>query len=257
MDKEVNYSGFYKDFLENKVAFNIHNNYIFNNTKCLFCEFNDIIVPTWLCIINHILKTKPVSLLRILDVSEIIDYSEEDLIKWYAFRKHRNALLDLKREDISDDAVNAITNELFNEHFAYYNTFDSPVLMNYGYTLKRTIRAASNIIDKFVVYVEQCNSEVDKFLTSIYGSKLSIRSGDLVGALSDISSDSTFVFSDVRKINALKEADKLRKSSIIIADGYGYNYKSYNGSIDDFVIDVNSLINEYDFTVSFFDNFTE
>lgn len=256
MENDKKYSGFYKDFLDGNLHL-ISSGKVFNHSRCMFCEFNDIITPTWYAIIDNILKTQPKELEEFLDLSLLETLSTEDRIRWYATRKNRNALLDIKKEGILDDDINRITNDLFDSRFAYYNEKDDPYLMNFAYTLVKATRTASTIVDKFIIYVEQCNKYVDEFLTSIYGSKVEIRSGNLIGALSDVSFDSTFVFSDIYKINALIKTDKLKGSSVLLADGYGYNYNGKPGFNENLMIDVDALSESIGFNFNLFNNFTE
>ena len=240
MQKEKQYDGFYKDFLDGRAALSTIDG-VFSNADCLFCEFNDLITPTWLGIIDHICRVEPESLKEFIDISYVKTLDPAHLIMWYAMREHRNALIDIKKPGIPDSIIDNIADSLFNEHYAYYNNNGDPYLLNYAYVLTRTMRIANIVINKFVVYVEQCNKEVDDFLTSLYGSRLDIRSGDLVSALSDIPSNSTFVFSDVFKINALKDAGKLNGASILLADGYRYNYHSKPAVEEDLLVDIAEL----------------
>lgn len=256
MDNEIKYDGFYKDFLDGKVTMTTIDS-VFSNTDCLFCEFNDIITPTWLAIISHLLRARPKAVEEFLDLNKVSYLSGNDLIRWYATRKHRNALIDLKKDDIPDTIVDSIANDLFETRYAYYNYEDKPFIMNYAYTLTKTIRTASIIIKKFVIYVEQCNKEVDDFITTLYGNNVDIRSGDLVAALSDIPNNSTFVLSDIHKVEAMIKAGKLQGSSIILADGYGYNYKSTPGVDEDLVVDVMSMMEHIPFKFNTFNNFTD
>ncbi len=255
MDSDnIKYSGFYKDFMDGRAGFTTIDN-VFSNAEALFCEFNDIISPTWLSILVHIISIKPSMILNYIDISSIENMSGNELLRWYVIRKNRNVLIDLKKDNISDHDVNMIAAKLFEEKFAYFDIDNNPYLLSYAYTLLNTMKVASVFIKKFVIYVEQCNDAVDNFITSIFGNKVSIRSGDLVSALYDIPNDSTFVFSDVYKINALVQAKKIHGSSIILADGFGYNYKSIPGNDDDLKVDINALLKVYDFQFNTFNNF--
>ena len=75
--------------------------------------------------------------------------------------------------------------------------------------------------------------------------------------MSDIPSNSTFVFSDVFKINALKDAGKLNGASILLADGYRYNYHSKPAVEEDLLVDIADLRQKYVFELNSFDNFTD
>ena len=86
----------------------------------------------------------------------------------------------------------------------------------------------------------------------MYDGKAKYVYGDLVKVLkeNEITSNSTFVFSDITKINSLKEAGILNLSSVIIADRYGYNY----GGENEVVIDLEKYLSEDTFKLDFFDN---
>ena len=254
MDKR--YDGFYKDFIEGRVAMTTTDS-VFSNTDCLLCEFNDIITPTWLAIIDHFLRVRPKEVEELLNLEKVAYLNPEELIRWYATRKHRNALIDLKKDGVDDMVLNALAADLFKTKYAYYNNEGKPFLMNYAYTLNKTLRTASVIIKKFVIYVEQCNKEVDDFITSIYGNKVDVRSGDFAEAVKDISNNSTFVFSDVFKVNGLIKAGNIKGASIILADGYGYNYNSNPGDDEDLKLDIIHMEDDLMFKFNEFNNFTD
>ena len=257
---EREYSGFYKDFLDGNVKVRTINS-VFSNSDCLFCEFNDVIAPTWLTIIHNLRVLNPEGIERILDLDPIRNLSGNELLRWYALRNNRNALLDLKRDDVSTQTIDSLTENLLNDKIAYINTQNTIVTLNYASSLTKTINTASKIIKKFVIYVEQCNPVIDEVLMKLYPDKVKFVSGDLVSVFKDIPRDSTYVFSDVTKINALIDADRLNGASVLLTDGYAYNYKDRNidkiGVDENLIVDLAPLYLKYNFLFNTFNNFTD
>ena len=62
--------------------------------------------------------------------------------------------------------------------------------------------------------------------------------------------NSTFVFSDIEKVNKLHELNRLDYSSIIVCDGYRYNNKDKNT----LKIDIDELRTKAIFKIDFIDN---
>ena len=77
--------------------------------------------------------------------------------------------------------------------------------------------------------------------------------GDLTECLKKIPIDSTYVFSDIMKINNLIENDHINYSSFIIARDLRYNYKEDDKT--KLKIDIESLSENYVFKPAFFNTF--
>ena len=84
----------------------------------------------------------------------------------------------------------------------------------------------------------------------MYNGNATYTSGKFEDVISRIPRDSTFVFSDIEKVNKLHELNRLDYSSIIVCDGYRYNNKDKNT----LKIDIDELRTKAIFKIDFIDN---
>ena len=68
-----------------------------------------------------------------------------------------------------------------------------------------------------------------------------------------IPQDSTYVFSDIEKVNDLVKMNRLNLSCVLIANGLRYNFMENDSS--KLKVDLEELSKKYIFKYSFFDNF--
>jgi hypothetical protein len=85
------------------------------------------------------------------------------------------------------------------------------------------------------------------------GSKVKYMDGKFEDMVRFIPTDSTYVFSDIEKVNTLIAANKLNLSCVLIANGLRYNYTEEDST--KLKVDLKELTEKYVFKYSFFDNF--
>lgn len=226
-------------------------NTMFYNSQCLFVEYNDVLKCPWFTLLCTIKENDSVQ--EIFNLSEIQDLDEIELFEWYINRKHRNIY---ENFPIWTDHVK-ITMDNFYENFLkeqmgfsdfFYKT---DTTLNFNTTLK-TVLEMKDLVKKVVIYSEYDNPHIREDIRVNY-KNCTFVSGDFKEAVTSIPNDSTFVFSDINKLNLLAEMKKLDYSSVIICDGYRYN--SLPNDKTKLLADVELLKKIYIFKLDFFDNF--
>ena len=107
-------------------------------------------------------------------------------------------------------------------------------------------------VKNIYIYSENYSKLIEEDVSSIHG-KIKYVYGDLKSVLEDneIKSNTTFVFSDIEKINTLVELDILKFSTILMADQYRYNYDD-DGELK---VNVEKLADEYVYKLFFYTAF--
>ena len=233
----------------------------FLNSDLLFVEYFDVLKSPYFVFLaaskdNEVLN-------QIFDLSEFSDMSTVELYEWYVKRKRFNVFHNLKiREEAYVNMFHSNDKEVMDwiEDLAKTSIDSIPNIvtdyeLNFDHTLKH-IKRDKKILKRIMIYTPFYSESIYNDIAENYGNGIEYVYGDLDDVLSDeenkITSNSTFVFSDVSKIYALKNNNLLEFSSVIIADKYGFNYNDYND--DKVKYDLIELRKEILFKLDFFDN---
>lgn len=231
--------------MEKKVFRTIDN--FFYNSECLFIEYHDILNMPWLSLLALIKQSKMIK--ELFNLEEIEHYKFDELFEWYKYRMHRNIFDEFKAcKEIDNDIFLNSLMTASNANYFHSLNIEMPFL-----NATKTI-LSSGFVKRIVVYTENEELGVMDFIKS----NLSINSveymfGDLTECLKKIPIDSTYVFSDIMKINNLIENDHINYSSFIIARDLRYNYKEDDKT--KLKIDIESLSENYVFKPAFFNTF--
>ena len=210
----------------------------FLNSDCLFIEFNDIMqfpMYRYLQVISWSKKMED-----ILNLAKLDGLDDAMMLYWYFNRKNQNILKDLLKVLMYDDDVDRFI----------YDQMAKPEL-NGLYTLDIDSFSVNAFITKLVtekfntsikVYYPVDNVNIRNMLTAIWKDKVEFVYGDLVSIIKELPIDTTYIFSDITKINAVIEADHLNFSSIGIPIEFKYNYEG-----EKLKIDIDQLGKEYTF----------
>ena len=76
--------------------------------------------------------------------------------------------------------------------------------------------------------------------------------GDFKEQIAPLNKDATYILSDITKVNDLKELDKIPFASILISDGWRYNYTEEDST--KLKVDVDAIRDNYTCRISFFNN---
>ena len=183
----------------------------------LFVEFDDIIksVSLSLSLILSKLKT-PDNLL--LDVDLIKSYDLTAMMEWYRFRENRNIIKELSKVKGTDENFESILSLLLNKYDIIYDC--SQILKG---TDLVAVALEHQICDEIVIYSDYTNNHYVKECTKMFGDNITIVGGDFEDAVRNIPYNTTYVLSDINKVDKLFELNKLNCTSILLPIDYKYN----------------------------------
>lgn len=231
----------------------------FTCTDNVFIEYHDIMRCIQFTIINFLRKN---SIFKgLLDTSEIEDMSEAELYVWYISRENRNIFKNFEITDFFSNlsGFDGDSNKVYDflDNFLYIELDKLPSdILNYDNKLKfyDTMRTFLNMstVKNIYIYSENYSKLIEEDVSSIH-SGIKYVYGDFKSVLEEnkIKSNTTFVFSDIEKINTLVELDILKFSTILMADQYRYNYDD-DGELK---VNVEKLADEYVYKLFFYTAF--
>lgn len=229
----------------------------FLNADSIFIEFDDVINSPFFTFLFHMKENEAFK--EIFDTSEIEDYSIEELYEWYLNRTHKNILWNIPiKELVMEKIFNYDDVKFFQwcEEFLYKELDAIPSLIEHGtelnfYNILRML-LGKKIVKEIYIYSEYYSDTIKEYIEREFDSNINYVSGSLdeIIAKEGITSNSTFIFSDITKINELQDAGILNLSSVIIADRYAYNYDGENNPC----IDLEDLYSNSVFKLDFFNN---
>lgn len=221
---------------------------LFYNSQCLFVEFDDIIkMPSFMYLYSI---TKSNALDSIFDLTEVRNLNADELLEWYINRKHRNFFMDIPTKN-NVELPDKNKDELLLKGLSSIPELYSSYSELYFADALNTLSNESNLIKKIVVYSDYKTPYLESYIHDNYNQNITVKMGNFMDIIQNIPNDSTFVFSDITKVSMLEEAKKLDYSSILISNGYRYNYKN----LEDFIIPFEDIISRHVLKYNFFDNF--
>ena len=227
---------------------------LFNNSQCLFIEFHDILAMPWFVMLTFLKYNE--RLASIFDIEELTYYDERGLLEWYVYRKERNIFKNFRlREGIQDTKSFDYDKFLSSCTSAAKEFYEIPSDLKFMEVLK-ILLGDKSIVKSIIIYTEYNEPPVAEFVEDrfgIYDGKVKYFHGKFKDMLSLIPNDSTYVLSDIEKVNDLVETGKIKMSSIIIPSGLRYNYE-YNNA-EKLKVDMEKLSEQYLFKYNFFDNY--
>lgn len=224
---------------------------MFYNSQCIFVEYNDVIKIPWFALLYVIRNDENME--KFFDLTEIKDLDHQCLLEWYIHRKHRNFYKDLK---IKPEFQNHIDNKFLDDLLInqlnsndFFYKLDTELL--FAQPLRILSTSQKSLVKRIVIYNENDDEYIKNDINLIFNNCAEFISGNFKEAIKSIPEDSTYVFSDISKINILAEENKLAFSDVLIANGFRYNYD------DDMKlkVDFDELSKKYVFKYEFFDNF--
>ena len=232
----------------------------FLNSDAILVEYNDVLKSPFFILLMTIKDNEALKI--IFDLIELEELDIDSLYEWYLNRKDKNIFKCLNLNDgvlesyfnndisLFDKWCDDMLYDLINKN-PYFVEYDSE--LNFTESFQTLLQ--KTLVKKSYIYTEQYSESIKEDILKLFGEKVIYVYGDLLDIIKEnnITNNSTFVFSDIKKILYLEKANILKFSSVIIADRYGYNYKSKN----ELVIDIDRLNSEYIFKLDFFDNLND
>jgi hypothetical protein len=233
---------------------NVYTTYdsVFLNSDAMFIEYDDVIKSPFFNYLTIVQNTDALS--SLVDTSVIRGLDDAELYEWYRYRNDQLIFLSL---NLTPSAKKSLPNDNTVREWGWkflYNSIDIKKdlldidVLPFDITLRKLMETP--MVKQYYVYTPIFSSAIKEELSN-YKKSITYVYGDLNDVLikHDIPFNSTFVFSDLKKILNLKETNKLNQSSVIVADRYGYNYK-----YKDYVIDLKNLGKGCIFKLNFFNN---
>lgn len=236
---------------------------VFQNTDCLFIEYDDVLKSPMFSLLG-LIKDRD-SVRQVFDVEELNDLNTNELYEWYIERESKNMF---KYLDVRDDAMKEIFNDDLNTFYRWCDAFYEEMYkslptesiqkinwLNFDTPLRNLIKTKTDktgLVKKIYVWHPFYSENIEKDLEERYHGAVTFVYGDLINVLieNEIKSDSTFVFSELLNVLNLAKAGLLNYSSILIADEYFYNY---DGEMEP-IINFEEIFKDYIFKIDFFDN---
>lgn len=222
---------------------------VFVNAEGLFIEYFDVIRAPWYIFMLGVKNSPFID--SIVDLGYMKHVGELGWMEWYVNRKIINPLKSFPinpefakeyGESGLDDLLNKeMDNEdvmLYSGKFPFFDILGNLVSVN----------VAKNIY----IYTPEYHKLVAYDIDQSYGQRIKYVYGSFDDAIEDIPEDSTYVFSDVRKVQRLAELNRLSYTSILLAEHYEYNYND-DGNL---IIDLDGLSQSNLFHFNLFDNKT-
>ena len=202
---------------------------IFVNTSAVIIEYHDVLRAQWFSMFSTMIKGQ--ILTDIFDLSMFETMGVYELFEWYVHRKHRNFFMDLP-------LVNkGFESEEEKQEFMDYMLFDSTRIrdlyriqfpLNMSTVLKNLFMTARDIVKHFYIYGGHHRDEfMEEQLEEDfkYAHSYNFIYGDFKEAIAPLNTDATYILSDIMKIQDIVDTNRIQCASILLADGYRYNYK--------------------------------
>lgn len=231
----------------------------FVDSDALFVEYHDIIRCSRFSLIYILHNSEYLS--EFFDISNISGLSLEELYEWYVNRKFINVFMNLSMNQEYANK-NGITEENY-EKWIYnfeklclkefsdkiYNIYKIPNRLKFFDAVQSM--ANTDVVKRVFIYSDYKEDIIEEDIKKNFNERVQYVYGDMVDVIKEnnISRNSSFVFSDITKINDLIEAEVLSYSSIMLPSYYGYNF------IDDTtpIVDIEGLLNDTIFKFYHFD----
>ena len=191
------------------------------------------------------------SMKHVFDMSEFDSLSLPELYEWYINRRNINFLKDLpliiSEETLPESFFDETLQGLLTQSDGIYS---KDVELSFANVL-RLVVAQEKLVKKIIVYNKEDNEYIRNDLMEMYGERVQFMHGNFRDVLELIPDDSTYVFSDINKINILADMNRLNCSSVIVAAGFRYNQIDS----DSYKVNFKELESKFVFKHSFFNPF--
>lgn len=228
---------------------------LFTNSQSLVIEYHDVIRATWFGMLTTMVNYKTME--KLFDVSKLKGMNDVELFEWYVHRVHQNFFMDLRciPPFPSEEAYHEFMNKIQYDSLQLKELFRFPFVLNAQSILQGVLSMYSDIVKH--IYIYEGSGDANPFLEeeikqNIPGKEYIFLHGDFEECIKDINRDATYMISDIEKLQTIYDIGRLECASVLIADGYRYNYKE-----DDpltLKVDIPKLQKEVPCKISFFNN---
>ena len=212
-----------------KIIFSTPN--IFTNSQCIFIEYNDIIRSPGFNLLYGYLHNGYEEASKIFDLSELKDLDLNSLYNFYSNSLYRNILYELKFTDaftnllkeqgIDENYIDSFKDNMYEKALSSVESLYDRYYLQFSDSLHALIR--SGFVKRYIIYNETDNRFIRNDISDTFGG-VDFAYGDLHDIFKTLPRDTTYVFSDVKKVKILNECGMMEYSSILLGDRYEYNY---------------------------------
>lgn len=222
----------------------------FTNTENLVIEYNDILRPLGFDVLRVLRESDVIN--QFINIEPIQNISNDELFEWYVNREEVNVFANF---ELNENYFKDIEDRYEWLEDFLYKEIDELNIMDIAieYSLMDTLPTVSkfDVIKKVFVYSEKYSKSIESDVKEKFGSKAKYIYGDFAKVLleNNISDSTTYILSDILKIDALVETNLIDYSSILLTDGYGYNFDED----ENLLIDIDGLRESKIFKIFYFD----
>lgn len=225
--------------------------FIFFNSKSVFVEYVDVIRSPYFLLLYGLSNSKNLDRNSVLDMSKIHGLNVNDLSSFYYSRRNQNPLYDLAKSGADYNMLDKTVDDCIRSDSDLITY--SPEL-NFANTIRILMHTDSLLVKKVYIYYPFDNPVIRSDIDELYEFNKDIEfvHGDIETVLAGIPDDSTYVFSDITKVEVLAKLGKLNLSSLVIPYEYGYNYADSHDITGKLLIDLDAYAKDSFFKVDFF-----
>lgn len=229
---------------------------MFVNSKALVIEYHDVLRAQWFATLQCVAVSDALD--QYFDTTMLRDMETASLFEWYIMRKHRNFLMDLPCKHVfpSEEEKEKTLDKFLFDIGQIPGLYGRDVTLNFSDTLSNLIQDGRGMVRHYYVYGGLFKDPLlEAQVKQDYTSNVDFIYGDFITALEGINKDATYVISDINKLADLSECGRLNYASVLISDGYRYNF--LEDKEDGLKVDVKMVLDNNTCRLSFFDNLTQ
>lgn len=231
---------------------------VFVNSKNIFIEYHDTLFAHGFGLLLCIYHTNWDIAPHIFDYSIFDGMEPEDLYEWYTNRKHQNFFFDIPVRGTFDteahrkESLDNIYWDLMSIPETYYYSCKYSLIQ----VIDRLLKTNASMTKKIYIYggMKQSN-ELEASVRDLWKrgkEKLVFVYGSFEESLTEVNKDCTYFLSDMEKLDILEATDRIRCASVLIPNGWRYNYNETDRSL--LKRDPEALMKKYPSHIEFFIN---
>lgn len=233
--------------------------HLFLNSSAMVIEYHDVIRMNWFNILYFLAHEHVAD--EYFDTSIFEGMSNVELMEWYVMRPYRNILMNIPTKlHLPEDLTKreAILDKFLFDMSRIPQLYALPAELNFHEIFLKFLSDGKNLVSHYYIYGGLYKDDLlEAQIKQTYGKtgKISFLYGDFQTALEGVNKDATYIISDIEKLADLVELDRLECASVLIADGFRYNFLPEDDS--ELKMDINLLLQEHTCRISFFNNLEE
>ena len=213
---------------------------IFQNSECIFVEYNDCIQMPWFTFLTFFVKNEKMQ--EYFDIEYMKQLSIPALMDYYLNREHINPLIDLIKDESKVDASKLddfIYEQIESNEIFFSQSMGTHIVPIVNNLLKTAL------VKKVVVYYPHDCEFVRKDIEDKFVGQAEFMFGEIEDVIKELPQDTTYIFSDATNVLLLEELGKLDFSAFLLPNNFKYNFVDDNK--EEFVVNIKYLEEKYTF----------